>query len=87
MKTFSTIICAIVILIVLAYIFPTTDPAGTKRILEDQGYTSVEITGWRPFSRGNDVYSTGFRATSPAGKTVTGAVTRGWMKGGTIRFD
>jgi hypothetical protein len=65
-----------------------TDPAGTEKTLTGQGYSDVEITGWRPFagSKG-DFYSTGFRANSPSGAIVTGAVTKGLMKGSTIRLD
>lgn len=56
------------------------------RVLRQSGYTEVEITGWRPFMS-DDVYSTGFKAKSPSGETVTGAVTRGWFKGSTVRLD
>lgn len=66
-----------------------TDPQGAKRTLEAQGYTQVEITGYRWFAGGQgDFYKTGFRAKSPNGTEITGAVCRGlWFKGTTIRFD
>ena len=66
-----------------------TDPEGAKRVLENQGYTNVEITGWKPFSGDkNDFYETGFRAKSPNGMTVEGTVTKGLLfKGSTIRFE
>ena len=65
-----------------------TDSDGTVRVLQDQGYTNIEITGWRPFSGGNDdQFHTGFRATTAAGKVVTGVVTSGCLKGKTIRLD
>ena len=35
----------------------------------------------------DDAYSTGFRATSPGGEVVTGAVTGALFKGSTIRLD
>lgn len=58
------------------------------RILEDQGYTEIEITGWRPFMASkNENFSTGFRAKSPSGKIVTGAVTERLFGGSTIRLD
>lgn len=65
-----------------------TKPDQTKRILKANGYTNIEITGWRPF-RGDrgDFFSTGFRATSLSGKWVTGTVSSGILKGATIRFD
>ena len=65
------------------------DAAGTKRVLAQNGYTNIVITGWRPFMKSDtDWYSTGFEATSPNGSKVTGAVTSGlFWKGSTIRFD
>jgi hypothetical protein len=64
-------------------------PDTARQTLEDQGYTDVVITGWRPFMAGkDDGVSTGFEATSPNGKRVSGAVTGGFVfKGSTIRFD
>lgn len=65
-----------------------TRSADAKRILEQSGYTNVEITGYRPFMAGNgDTFSTGFKAKAPNGQIVTGAVTGGWIKGSTIRLD
>jgi hypothetical protein len=65
-----------------------TRPDETRQLLEAQGYTSVTITGYRPFMKTKDeVYSTGFEATSPSGARVKGAVTKGAFKGQTIRFD
>lgn len=65
-----------------------TDATTARRVLAQQGYTNIEITGYRAFMKSeDDTYSTGFRATSPAGQVVTGAVTSGWGKGATIRLD
>jgi hypothetical protein len=65
-----------------------TDPEGTQRVLKQQGYSAVEITGWRPFAGDKqDWYSTGFKAVSPSGDLVTGVVTSGLFKGNTIRLD
>jgi hypothetical protein len=65
-----------------------TDPRGTARVLEQNGYTDVEITGWRPLAADKgDYFATGFRAKSVTGTEVTGTVTRGWFKGNTIRLD
>lgn len=63
-----------------------TDAEGATRTLKAAGYSDIEITGYRPFM-GDDWYSTGFRATSPGGQEVTGAVTGGFLKGNTIRTD
>lgn len=64
------------------------DSAGTTRVLRQQGYSEVEITGWRPLSCGkDDTFATGFRAKSPSGEEVTGVVTRGIFKGSTVRLD
>lgn len=58
------------------------------RVLKQAGYTNIHITGYRPLMAGkDDFFSTGFCATSPAGQTVTGAVTGGPFKGNTIRLD
>ena len=63
-------------------------PDHARKVLEDQGYTEIRITGWRPFMAGEkESYSTGFEAISPSGKEVSGAVTGGLFKGSTIRFD
>jgi hypothetical protein len=65
-----------------------TDEQGARRVLEDNGYKNVTITGFRWWMKGkDDIYSTGFEATAPSGNRVSGAVTRGWFKGSTIRFD
>jgi len=83
------IIAALVLLIVFAFPNGCTKPDDTIRVLTQQGYTNIEITGWRPFMASEkDTFSTGFRATGPNGvENVTGAVTAGWFKGYTIRLD
>lgn len=56
--------------------------------LQNNGYTDITITGWRPFMKSDsDLFSTGFVAISPNGNTVSGAVCGGLLKGNTIRFD
>lgn len=79
---FLTLVAIVVICI------PRTDGEGATRVLEAQGYKSIEITGWRPMAGGkDDFYCTGFEATSPSGQRVSGAVTSGLFKGHTIRLD
>lgn len=78
------------ILVGLFLIFPNgcTQPGEAHRVLAAQGYTQIQITGYKPFMGGqDDVFSTGFVAVSPSGQTVTGAVTSGAFKGYVIRFD
>lgn len=65
-----------------------SDPTTARRVLSQNGYTNVVITGYRPFMGGEgDNYVTGFEAVSPNGSLVTGAVCSGFGKGATIRFD
>jgi hypothetical protein len=65
-----------------------SDPSAATRVLKAQGYTNIEITGWRPWMAGkDDAFSTGFVANSPSGERVTGAVCSGLFKGSTIRCD
>ena len=66
-----------------------TDFDGATRALEANGFTQIEMTGWRPLSASqNDFYCTGFKAKSPNGTMVEGTVTKGLMfKGNTIRID
>ena len=90
MKITLQIIGGIAAIIALCLTMPSacTRPDDATRILRQSGYKDIEITGWRPFAKSEkDVFSTGFRATSQNGETVTGAVTSGFLKGGTIRLD
>lgn len=73
----------------LALLTACTQPDHAKRVLEDQGYTKVEMLGydWLNCSK-DDTYHDKFRALSPAGKPVTGVVCAGVLfKGATIRLD
>ncbi|HET8686676.1 MAG TPA: hypothetical protein VFM18_08430 [Methanosarcina sp.] len=65
-----------------------TDSSTTTRVLEEQGYTNVKTTGYVFFGcPEDDVFHTGFVATSPANKTVSGVVCSGLLFGSVIRFD
>lgn len=65
-----------------------TDPQGAKDALESQGFSDVEITGYKMFMCSeNDVYSTGFVAKNVNGQVVKGSVCAGlFFKGSTIRY-
>jgi hypothetical protein len=78
----------ICIIVLSSLIFATgcTDKGGATRTLEQAGYKNIRTTGYR-WLAGDDAFRTGFEATSPSGMRVTGAVTRGWFKGSTIRID
>lgn len=66
-----------------------TDPDTATRVLQENGYTNVQMTGYSWFSCSkDDTYSTGFAATSPTGQTVKGTVCAGIIfKNSTIRFE
>jgi len=89
-KTSSWWVLFVLLLLGLVFVlfWTPTDPEGTTRLLQTQGYTNIQITGYRYWIKDDkDRYSTGFIATSPNGSIVSGAVTKGWFKGQTIRFD
>lgn len=90
MRSFGIIIVLVVLLASLIWLFPSgcTQPDEARRVLSAQGYTEIQITGYRAFMGGqDDVFSTGFVAKSPTGAQVSGAVTSGAFKGFVIRFD
>ncbi len=65
-----------------------SDGNTARKVLINNGYTDVEITGYKPFMCGkDDTFSTGFKATAPGGHKVSGAVCSAFTKGSTIRFD
>jgi len=84
-----TFIYAVFITLVLLYTFiGCSDPKSAIKTLESSGYTNIVITGSRPFAKGSDdFYSTGFKANSINGTSVSGSVTKGFFKGSTIRLD
>lgn len=69
-----------------------TKPEKTRTLLEAQGLSDVKITGYRFFGcdsgkGSDDNWHTGFEATGPTGKRVTGVVCEGLLKGATVRYD
>lgn len=74
-------------LAVVAGLGACTDKSNAQRILSQQGYTEIQLGGYAfGACSEDDTYATSFRAKSPAGIFVEGAVCSGWFKGGTIRF-
>jgi hypothetical protein len=58
------------------------------RAVEAMGMTNVTATGYRVFGCSeDDSFHTGFTATNPQGRQVSGVVCSGWLKGSTVRFD
>ena len=57
------------------------------RVLQSDGYTNIELTGYKWFTCGHDdTFSNGFKAVKN-GQTITGCVCSGWLKSNTIRID
>lgn len=79
----------ILIAIVALLAVGCTDPSGATRILEANGFTDIQLTGYAWLSCSDkDTYQTGFIAKGPTGVRVEGAVCAGmFFKNSTIRFD
>lgn len=60
-----------------------------RRILEDAGYTNVQLQGYAFLACSeDDTYHDAFTATNPNGRHVSGTVCAGMLfKNSTIRFD
>lgn len=85
----AVVLLTIAILLSMAMTNLLVDEPGATKVLQENGYTYIKITGYRYFMKGqDDAYATGFEAISSSGHPVSGSVTRGlWYKGATIRFD
>lgn len=66
-----------------------TDPDNASRVLREQGYTEIRITGYNMMAcSDDDHYHTGFTAKSPNGTQVNGTICAGLLfKNSTIRFE
>lgn len=65
-----------------------TNPEKAVEVLQKQGYTNIEITGYEfGACSKDDLFHTGFVALAPSGYVVSGVVCSGLMKGSTIRFE
>jgi hypothetical protein len=59
-----------------------------QAILENQGFTEIQSTGYDLFCCGEeDTFSTGFTAKDKEGNMVEGCICSGVLKGVTIRFQ
>lgn len=78
----------IAIVLTTLFMFGCTDPSGAKEALKAQGFSDINITGYKMFMCSeNDVYSTGFVAKNINGQRVEGSVCSGlFFKGSTIRY-
>ena len=64
-----------------------TNETATIQTLDKSGFTDIKTTRWDFGCGDNDAYSTGFVATNPIGKRVSGVVCCGmWTKACTVRF-
>jgi hypothetical protein len=81
----SVFLCTFILLLSPFWAY---DKIGTKKLLEQQGYTAIEIKGynWFACSEG-DIFSTGFKATNANNNIVEGTACRGLFKNTTIRFN
>ena len=84
----KSIVSLFVLFFILCFFLTSCNGNTTSTtILEEQGYTNVEITGYNPFACSeDDMYRLNFTATSPNGTPVKGVVCSAPLKGYTIRF-
>lgn len=83
MKLMYTVVASAALLIMIG----CTDPKGATRVLKQQGYTNIKMTGYEPMMCSqDDAFSTGFEASNPNKMYVSGSVCSGLTKGYTIRF-
>lgn len=78
----------IIAVLLVALVAGCTSSEDAMRALSAQGFTDVRLTGYKWFACGEgDFYHTGFIATSPTGREVSGVVCSGLLfKNATVRF-
>lgn len=76
-------------LLLAAGLTSCTDEKGATRTLKQSGFHPIEVGGYGWFGGSkDDVFITKFKAYSAdSSMIVTGVVTSGWFKGGTVRLD
>lgn len=76
----------IFLILFLLLLIGCTNADQARRVLEVDGFTDVEITGYSFFGCGrDDVFHTQFTAKKN-GHITSGVVCSGFLKGATIRF-
>jgi len=65
-----------------------SDIEKARRILTEQGYTDITMTGYSYWGCAeSDTFHDGFSAKSPGGKYCSGVVCSDWFKAATIRLN
>ncbi len=65
-----------------------TQPDKAVSVLHAHGFSSITTTGYKLFACSeDDIYATGFEATSITGNRVEGVVCSGALKGATVRVQ
>lgn len=67
------------------FLMSCTDPDKAKRVLEQDGFTDIELCGYSWFACGDDFFKTCFKAKK-SNKEISGTVCSGFLKDATIRF-
>lgn len=65
--------------------FGYADPVGSTKLLEEEGYTEIQITGRQYFGCGNNLYRTTFIAKNSRGIKVHGLVCNGLFEAAYIK--
>lgn len=78
----------LLLVIMVSFIIGCTNSNSATELLEKEGYTDIEMTGYSWFGCSeDDFYHTGFKAKKN-GKEITGTVCEGFLfKGKTIRYE
>lgn len=77
---------AVVTILIALALYPSEE--STIQLLQDAGYSSIELHGYAPFACSeDDVYRIAFTATSQRNSQVSGTVCSAPLKGSTIRFN
>lgn len=77
----------ILIIFIFVLFIGCTNENGALDVLEAEGCTDIEITGYRFFGCSqDDMFQTGFTCKKN-GKDISGVVCQGVLKGKTIRYD
>lgn len=84
MKNLITLLCIIVVGVMLS---SCNYEENAYRILEQSGYSQIELKGYDMFSCSeDDIFRTRFTVKNNAGNTVNGVVCAAPLKGSTIRL-